>query len=124
MSFLLQIHGKTTFKAFKGLLSFKAEFKIEFLLPGTRLSLDLWQIGGWVQARTQAFRFIDDLNLNNYGGEFEIIYCNICSEQLGLGQELTNKHEANFWNLDIKIRNGKFQVGLFPKLSCNYVESL
>ena len=57
-------------------------------------------------------------------GEFETIYCNICSEQLELSQELTDKHDASFWNLDIKITNGKFQVGLFHKLFCNYIETL
>ena len=33
-----------------------------------------------IQARKlcNSFRFIDDLNLTNHDGEYEVIYCNIC----------------------------------------------
>ena len=52
-----------------------------------------------IQARKlcNSFRFIDDLNLTNDYGEYEVIYCNICSEQLELGKELTDKHEATYF---------------------------
>ena len=42
------------------------------------------------------FRFIDDLNSINGGGEFESNYSNICSWELELGKENTDKHEAIF----------------------------
>ena len=42
-------------------------------------------------------------------------YCNIYPEELELGKENIDKHRASFLDLDIKIRDGKFQVGLFGK---------
>ena len=33
-----------------------------------------------------------------------------------VGKENTDKHEARFLDLDIKIRNGKFQVDLFDEI--------
>ena len=44
-SFSLQIHAKTKYKTskkLKGWLSFKVQFKIEFLPPGTGFPIDLW----------------------------------------------------------------------------------
>ena len=61
------------------------------------------------------FRFIDDLNSINGGGEFESSYSNIYPEELQLGTENTDKHEASFLDLDIKIKDGKFHLGLFDK---------
>ena len=61
------------------------------------------------------FRFIDDLNSINDGGEFESNYSNIYPEELQLGKENTDKHEASFLDLNIKIKDGKFQFGLFNK---------
>ena len=54
------------------------------------------------------FRFIDDLNSINDGGEFESNYSNIYPEELQLGKENTDKHEASFLDLNIKIKDGKF----------------
>ena len=48
------------------------------------------------------FRFIDDLNSTNDGGELESNYSNIYPEELELGKENTDKHEASFLNLNIK----------------------
>ena len=48
------------------------------------------------------FRFIDDLNSINDGGEFESNYSNIYPEELQLSKENTDKHEASFLDLNIK----------------------
>ena len=61
------------------------------------------------------FRFIDDLNSISDGGEFESNYSNIYPEELQLGKENTDKHEASFLDLNIKIKDGKFHFGLFDK---------
>ena len=61
------------------------------------------------------FRFIDDLNSINNGGEFESNFSKIYPEELQLCKENTDKHEASFMELDIKIRDGKFHFGLFDK---------
>ena len=65
------------------------------------------------------FRFIDDLNSINDGGEFkssfESSYSNIYPGELHLGKEDTDKHEASFLNLDIKIKDVKFHFDLFDK---------
>ena len=52
-----------------------------------------------IQARKlcNSFRFIDDLNLTSDDGEYEVIYCSICVELLELHRELTDKHEATFF---------------------------
>ena len=54
------------------------------------------------------FRFIDDLNSINDVGEFENNYSNIYPDELQLGKENTNEHEASFMDLNIKIKDGKF----------------
>ena len=61
------------------------------------------------------FRFISDLNSINDGGEFESNYSNIYPKELQLGKENTDKHEASFLHLNIKIKDGKFPFGLFDK---------
>ena len=61
------------------------------------------------------FRFMDDLNSINDGGELESSYSNIYPEELQLGKENIDKHEGSFLDLDIKIKDGKFHVGLFDK---------
>ena len=61
------------------------------------------------------FRFIDDLNSINDGGEFESNYSNIYPEELQLGKENTDKNETSFLDLNIKIKDGKFHFGLFDK---------
>ena len=60
-------------------------------------------------------RFIDDLNSINDGGEFESNYSNIYPEELQLGKVNTDKHEASFLGLNIKIKSGKFHFGIFDK---------
>ena len=61
------------------------------------------------------FRFINDLNSIDDGGEFESNYSNIYPEELQLGKENTDKHETSFLDLNIKIKDGKFQFGLFDE---------
>ena len=72
---------------------------------------------GLIKARKRCniFRFIDDLNSNNDGGEFESNYSNICPEELQLGKENTDKDEVSFLDLNIKIKDGRFNFGLFDK---------
>ena len=61
------------------------------------------------------FRFIDDLNALNDAGEFENIYQHIYPEELELGKENSNNLNTSFLDLDIKVKDGQFQVGLFDK---------
>ena len=61
------------------------------------------------------FGFIDDLNSVNDSGEFESNYSNIHPEELQLGKENSDKHEASFLDLNIKIKHGKFHFGFFDK---------
>ena len=61
------------------------------------------------------FRFIDDLNSVNVGGEFERNYSDFYPAELQLGKGNTDKHEASFLDLNIKINDGKFHCGLFDK---------
>ena len=61
------------------------------------------------------FRFIDDLNALNDAGEFENNYQHIYPEELELGKEKFNNLDASFLDLDIKVKDGQFQVGLFDK---------
>ena len=52
------------------------------------------------------------LNSVKDGGEFKSHYCKIYPEKLKLGKENNKKHEASRLDIGIKIRDGKFQVGL------------
>ena len=61
------------------------------------------------------FRFKDDLNSINDSGEFQSNYSNIYHEELLLGKENTDRYEANFLYLIIKIKDGKFHFNLFDK---------
>ena len=61
------------------------------------------------------FRLIDDLNCINDGGKFESSFSKIYPEELQLCKKNTDKHEASFLDLDIKIKDGKFHFGLFDK---------
>ena len=61
------------------------------------------------------FRFIDDLNSINDGGEFESSFSKIYPEELQLGKENTDKNESSFLDLAIKIKDGKFHCGVFDK---------
>ena len=65
------------------------------------------------------FRFINDLNSINDGGEFQNSDFNIYTEELQLDKENTDKREARFFDLDIKIKDGKFNFGLFDKRGRN-----
>ena len=47
--------------------------------------------------------------------KFESNYSNIYPEELQLVKENTDKHEASFLDLNIKIKYGKFHFGLFDK---------
>ena len=60
------------------------------------------------------FRFIDDLNSINDGGEFER-YSDFYPTKLQLGKGNIDKHEASFLDLNIKIKDGKFHFGIFDK---------
>ena len=51
----------------------------------------------------------------NGGAEFESSYSNIYPEEIQLGKENTDKHGASFWDLDNKIKDGRFHFGLFNK---------
>ena len=42
-------------------------------------------------------------------------YSNIYPEELQLGKENTDKYEASFLDLDIKIKDGKFYFGFMDK---------
>ena len=53
-------------------------------------------------------RFVNDLNSINDGGQFESSYSNIYPEELQLDKENTDKHEASFLDLNIKIKDGRF----------------
>ena len=57
------------------------------------------------------FRLIDDLNCINDGGKFESSFSKIYPEELQLCKKNTDKHEASFLDLDIKIKDGKFHFG-------------
>ena len=61
------------------------------------------------------FRFIDDLAAINDGGEFENVFQDIYPPELELKQENHNNTEASFLDLDIKIENNKFVLGLYDK---------
>ena len=61
------------------------------------------------------FRFIDDLNSINDGAEFVSNYSDTCPEDLQLNKQNTDKCEASFLDLNIKIKDGKFHFRLFDK---------
>ena len=61
------------------------------------------------------FRFIDDLAAINDSGEFEKVIQEIYPPELELKKENVNNTEASFLDLDIKIRNNKFVLGLYDK---------
>ena len=61
------------------------------------------------------FRFIDDINSTNDGWEIESNYCNIYPKESEPGKEHTDKHEASFLDLEIKMRDAKFEIDLFDK---------
>ena len=62
------------------------------------------------------FRFIDDLNAINDGGEFERCYKDIYPPELELKKENIGHDNATFLDLDIKINeNGTFSLKLYDK---------
>ena len=60
---------------------------------------------------------IDDLNSINNSGEFKTNCCVLYPEELELGKENTDKHEATFLDLDFKIKDGEFHVNFSIKNS-------
>ena len=61
------------------------------------------------------FKFIGNIHAINDRGEFESNHCNIYPKEWELGKENTDKHEGSLWDLDIKTKDGKFQVDIFNK---------
>ena len=59
------------------------------------------------------FRFINDFDSMNDGGEFKKSYSNLYPEEPQLSIENTDKYEASFFYLGIKIMDGKFCFHLF-----------
>ena len=64
---------------------------------------------------SNTFRFIDDLNAINDGGEFQSSYGEIYLPELELGRENDNDQKASFLYLDISIVEGLFDVCLYDK---------
>ena len=61
------------------------------------------------------FRFIDDLVAINDNYEFEKCYKEIYPSELELKKENKNNSTATFLDLDISIKEGKFETKLFDK---------
>ena len=61
------------------------------------------------------FRFTDDLNVINDEKEFENNFQDIYPEELLLNNKNSDNIWASFLDFQIKIKNGKFIVGLFGK---------
>ena len=61
------------------------------------------------------FRFTDDLNVINDEKEFENNFQDIYPEELLLNNKNSDNIGASFLDFQIKIKNGKFIVGLFGK---------
>ena len=61
------------------------------------------------------FRFIDDLSVVNDDGIFEVNIKDIYPKELELTKENYNSSEASFLDLNISIKDNKFQLGLFDK---------
>ena len=57
----------------------------------------------------------NDLNSIIDDGEFKSSYSNIYPEELKLGKENIDKHEASFLDLYINIKDRKFHFSLFDK---------
>ena len=63
----------------------------------------------------KTYRFIDDLNALNDGGEFEKIHSEIYPPELVLKKENSDNNHATFLDLDITIVDGRFETKLFDK---------
>ena len=61
------------------------------------------------------FRFIDDLNAVNDSDVFHQNIAEIYPVELELSRENINDKEANFLDLDIKIKNNQFDISLYDK---------
>ena len=61
------------------------------------------------------FRFIDDLNVMNDDGIFEKHYREIYPPEMELSKENVGHEQASFLDLDIKIVDNKFSLGLYDK---------
>ena len=64
------------------------------------------KVSGWTKLKTileKNFKFIDDLNSVNDGGEIEANFCKFFGNELELGRENTDRRQDSFLDLDIKI---------------------
>ena len=61
------------------------------------------------------FRFIDDLIAGNDHGEFERSFKEIYPPELSLKKENIIDTEGTFYDLDIAVKNGKFDLKLYDK---------
>ena len=64
---------------------------------------------------SNTFRFIDDLNAINDGGEFEKHHLDIYPTELQLSRENDENNAATFLDLDIKIIGQRFSLSLYDK---------
>ena len=60
-------------------------------------------------------KFIHCLKSIENGEEFDSNHCNIYPQELEVCKENKVKHEARYLELDIEIRDRRFQIGLFSK---------
>ena len=61
------------------------------------------------------FRFIDDLIVLNFGGEFERNFKEIYPPELILKKENLSNNEGSFLDLQIKVQNNQFSIHLYKK---------
>ena len=66
-----------------------------------------------VKKLCDVFRFIDDLNGINEARLFESNFRDICVEELQVNRENSSNAEVTLLDLDIKIKNNKFQISLY-----------
>ena len=62
-----------------------------------------------------SFRYIDDIASLNSEGTFENAYMDIYPEELILTKENQSNSRASFLDLDIEIKDKKFDIGLYDK---------
>ena len=55
------------------------------------------------------------MNAINNAGKYESNFTDIYPEELELCRQNDSNAEATFLDLDIKIKNNKFQIGIFDK---------
>lgn len=62
-----------------------------------------------------SFRYIDDIASVNGDNIFETVYEQIYPEELSLKKENVSNTRATFLDLDIKVKNKNFEIGLYDK---------